>query len=263
MLPNKTNLHRQKYSGLSIRNVVIRIILVIALVEFFVMIFFSLVHWELGTIQEAMLDAVLLSSFSAPFIYYLIIRPFILARDVAEANVRHLALHDPLTDLPNRRLLSSHISYIMEQCIRNNVFGALILVDLDDFKPVNDELGHEAGDFVLKKVAEQLKSTLRQSDFTARLGGDEFVIGLDNIGDSLDMAITHSEIVAEKLHQKINRPFSYNDQWIKVDASIGIRVIEPKKNTVENLLHEADVAMYDSKKAGRACITTYKLSTVA
>ncbi len=255
---NESKIQTPPHNGLSTANIVIRIILVISFIEFLVMLFFSVIHLELDTFSEAILDAVLLSVFSAPFIYLLIIRPFILARDDAEAYVRHMALHDPLTNLPNRRMLDSHITNTMEQCVRNKVYAALILIDLDGFKLINDEFGHNAGDYVLIDVAEHLNSLLRQSDFAARLGGDEFVVLIHHAGTTIEDAVNNAKNLAEKLRKDIKHPLNYKDNLLNVDSSIGIRLIKPERKPVENILRDADTAMYAAKKAGRSCVRLFE-----
>ncbi len=138
--------------------IVIRVIIVISLVEFAVMLLFSTIQLQLDVIPEAIVDAGLLSVISAPFLYFWIILPFIKDRDKAEESIRYLALHDPLTGLANRRLLEEHLEKSISLCTRNNTYGALLLIDLDGFKPINDQYGHQAGDFILQDVAKCLRS---------------------------------------------------------------------------------------------------------
>ncbi len=151
----------QNSHHLTVITIVIRVIIVISLVEFAVMILFSTLQLQLDPISEAFLDAGLLSVFSTPFLYLWIVLPFIKDRDKAEEAIRHLALHDPLTGLANRRLLEEHLDKTISRCAREKTYGALLLIDLAGFKPINDNHGHEAGDIILKDVAKCLKSVLR------------------------------------------------------------------------------------------------------
>jgi diguanylate cyclase (GGDEF)-like protein len=241
----------------STASVVVRISAVIWIVEFAIMMALGSVDGELGFIAEAALDAVLLSGLSAPLIYYWAILPFIRARNAAEQSVRHLALHDPLTGLPNRRLLDEHIRTAVDYRVRERNFGALLLVDLDGFKPINDTYGHETGDLVLQDIARRIQATLRQTDVAARLGGDEFVVLLNHVGDDAATAAESATTVADKLRASIASPIELRGVERHVDASIGVKLIEPAKQGVESLLRDADAAMYEAKKAGRARVVLF------
>ncbi len=243
---------------ITVITIVIRIIIVISLVEFAIMLLFATLQLELDPISEAFLDAGLLSVFSAPFIYFWVILPFIKDRDIAEESVRYLALHDPLTGLANRRLLEEHLDKSISYCVRDKTYGVLMLIDLDGFKPVNDEHGHEAGDVILKDVAKTLESVLRQIDIAARLGGDEFIVLLNHIAHDELKAQESALIVAEKLREKISHPVTFNHDSLSVGASIGVRIIRPQDSNIEALIREADSAMYAAKKSGRAQVTLFK-----
>ena len=243
---------------LTVFSIVKRLIIVIALVEFVVLSFFALIQLDINHFTEAVLDAILLSLLSAPFLYYWVILPFIKDRDKAEASIRHLALHDPLTGLANRRLLEEHAVKTLSVCSRDKSYSALLLLDLDGFKAINDTHGHEAGDLILQNVSESLIASLRQVDLASRLGGDEFVVLLNQIGSDENKAIESTSIVANKLLKKITHPVDFSGEALTVGASIGLRIITPKDNNVEILLRDADEAMYLSKKAGRGCITLFE-----
>lgn len=232
--------------------VLVRVLMVICLVELGIMLFFSAVNLDIDPVYEALLDSAMLGSISTPFILYWVIRPFVQARDVAEAHVRYLALHDPLTRLPNRRLLEEILSNSTRLCTRDNVFGACLLIDLDGFKPINDKFGHNGGDFVLIKTAKRLRQTLRKSDFVARLGGDEFVVVLVNVGSTRKQAQENSIRTAESIRGALGSTIEFNGNSLIVEASIGIRLFDAGGAEVELLLRDADSAMYDAKKAGRA-----------
>jgi len=243
---------------LTVLTIVIRVIIVISLVEFAVMLLFSTIQLQLDPVSEAFLDAGLLSIFTAPFIYFWIVLPFIKDRDKAEESIRYLALHDPLTGLANRRLLEEHLDQSIKLCIREKTHGALLLIDLDGFKPVNDEYGHEAGDVILKDVAKCLKSVLRKVDIAARLGGDEFVVLINQISAGEDNATESALNLAEKVRSKISHPVEFRGNSLSVDTSIGVRIIKPKDTNIEALIREADSAMYSAKKAGRAQVVLFK-----
>ncbi len=243
---------------LTVITIVIRVIIVISLVEFAVMLLFSILQLQLDPVSEAFLDAGLLSVFSTPFLYFWIVLPFIKDRDKAEESIRHLALHDPLTGLANRRLLEEHLDKSISRCTREKTYGALLLIDLDGFKPINDNHGHEAGDIILKDVAKCLGSVLRRVDIAARLGGDEFIVLINQISNDEGKAKEAAFILAEKLRARISHPVEFNNTSLSVGASIGLRIIKPKDKNIEALIREADSAMYSAKKLGRAQVTLFK-----
>ncbi len=169
------------------------------------------------------------------------------------AQIEHLALHDSLTDLPNRFLFHDRLQNAVAQVERTGGTLALLFLDLDDFKDVNDTLGHAAGDELLKAVAERLKAYLRDSDTVgrhtttlARLGGDEFTILLTNLTDPLGAAT-----VADRVIEDLSRPFTVGDNVIHTGTCIGIAVYPSHGGTPEELLKKADMALYRSKAKGR------------
>ena len=167
--------------------------------------------------------------------------------------VEILAMHDPLTGLPNRRLLSDRIMQAIALCQRSKTIGALLLFDLDKFKPVNDTFGHEIGDLLLKEVANRtLAVLLRSSDTLARLGGDEFVVLLPQID-----ALSNAEAVAEKIRRTLVEPFYIDRHTLNISCSIGIAIIPEHGENQLPLMKHADDAMYLSKSHGRNCFTLY------
>ncbi|RME32429.1 MAG: diguanylate cyclase, partial [Deltaproteobacteria bacterium] len=167
-------------------------------------------------------------------------------RKQAEKEIRQLAYHDQLTGLPNRSLLRDRMQQALAQARRQNRQMALLFLDLDRFKDVNDTLGHEAGDTLLRQVSDQLKSCVRQSDTVARLGGDEFVILLTSVKTERDPVV-----VAEKILKLLNRPFPINGKEVFTSTSIGIAMFPNDGEDPETLLKHADMAMYEAKEHGR------------
>ncbi len=163
-----------------------------------------------------------------------------------EAHIRHQAYYDALTQLPNRALLADRLEVAIVTADRDNQKIALLFVDLDRFKNVNDTLGHEFGDDLLLQVAERLISCVRESDTVARFGGDEFVILLHNISSDRDAAL-----IAEKLIKTISDPFELSGREIFIGASIGIALHPGDSETADALLRNADLAMYRAKQTGR------------
>jgi len=167
-------------------------------------------------------------------------------RKRAEEEIRSLAYHDQLTGLPNRSLLRDRMQQALAQARRQNRQMALLFLDLDRFKDVNDTLGHDAGDELLRMVARQLDSCVRQSDTVARLGGDEFVILLTSVKNAHDPVV-----VAEKILQLLTRPFVLNGKEVFTSTSIGIAMYPDDGADADTLLKHADMAMYEAKEHGR------------
>ncbi len=170
----------------------------------------------------------------------------ITARRLAEARVEHLAFHDPLTNLPNRLLLLDRLNQALRQTSRNGQGVAVLFIDLDRFKFVNDSLGHHAGDAVLTEVARRLKLNARSTDTVSRLGGDEFVVVCPNVDSNASV-----NKIADAIQLAIAEPILIGDQIASVDASIGI-AFGLGHDDAELLLHNADQAMYLAKGRGRA-----------
>ena len=163
-----------------------------------------------------------------------------------QERIRHLAHHDTLTELPNRYSLHKKLEQALAICKRNNMQMALMLIDLDRFKTINDTLGHQAGDELLIQVAQRLSGAVRESDIVARLGGDEFVVALPGISSPADAA--H---LAEKIGREISLPYLINGQEQQTTPSIGICLYPSDSTEIGDLLKNADVAMYHAKAKGR------------
>ena len=168
-----------------------------------------------------------------------------------EDEIRTLAYFDPLTRLPNRRSLLDELAKTMAACSGGAKTAALLIVDLDNFRNINDTLGHQLGDEMLVKCAQRLSGCLRSVDIVARIGGDEFVVILQNLGHSLDAAIEKTGAVAEKILSALNKPYLLGEQEIHSGASIGATLISHHKTPTEDLFKQADIAMYQAKRSGR------------
>ena len=167
-------------------------------------------------------------------------------RKAAEEKIKHLAHHDHLTDLPNRVLFMDRLDQAISLAKRSSAKIALLFLDLDGFKLVNDRMGHDMGDRLLQGVALRLNEIVRSSDTVARVGGDEFVLVLNNIGSTKDAAI-----VAEKIIQSLALPFELNGKECRVGGSVGIAVFPDDSELPETLLKRADEAMYVAKQNGK------------
>ncbi|MCM8565817.1 GGDEF domain-containing protein [Thauera linaloolentis] len=172
-------------------------------------------------------------------------------RKAAEDAIRNLAFVDTLTHLPNRRFLLDRLRQGLAGSRRHGRHGALLFVDLDHFKQVNDTYGHEAGDKLLCEVARRLKQCVREGDTVARLGGDEFVVLLEELGDNGGEACEKGALIAEKIRSAINAPFELGDARHTCTPSIGVTGYGPGDESAEALLRRADAAMYCAKASGR------------
>ena len=171
-------------------------------------------------------------------------------RKAAEEEVQRLAFFDPLTNLPNRRMLNDKLSMYVEQIKQSDHTGALLFLDLDNFKRINDSLGHNAGDEILVELSQRLMRVLNPTDTLARVGGDEFIILIENVGDSHKQASLESELMAKVVQSVFYDKFEIGDLAFQVSCSIGICLINNANAISENILKFADTAMYRSKMKG-------------
>ncbi|ALT78366.1 sensor domain-containing phosphodiesterase [Paucibacter sp. KCTC 42545] len=172
-------------------------------------------------------------------------------RKHSEQHTHWLAHYDVLTGLPNRRMLLDRIGHDLAVARRSRQLGALLFIDLDHFKHINDALGHSIGDELLKQVAERLREVAREDDTVARLGGDEFVVLVSNLGLDAAQATRHAMAVAEKLREVLVMDHHIFDHSYNISGSIGITLFPKGAEAVDDLLREADTAMYRAKASGR------------
>lgn len=172
-------------------------------------------------------------------------------RKAAEEEIQYLAFYDPLTELPNRRLLLDRLKQALASSARNIRTGALLFIDLDNFKMLNDTLGHDKGDLLLQQVAQRLATCVREGDSIARLGGDEFVLVLEGLNENINEAATQAKIVGEKIITALNLPYDLAGHVYHNTPSIGITLFSGHLNNVDDLMKHADLALYEAKKAGR------------
>jgi len=172
-------------------------------------------------------------------------------RKAAEDEIKHLAFFDPLTRLPNRRLLMDRLHQALASSVRSKREGAILFIDLDNFKTLNDTLGHDKGDLLLQQVAQRLTTCIREGDTVARLGGDEFVVMLEDLSTNAKEAATQTEAVGEKIIATLNQTYSLAGHEHHSTPSIGITLFNDHMNSIDELLKRADLAMYQAKAAGR------------
>ncbi|GGX60987.1 putative bifunctional diguanylate cyclase/phosphodiesterase [Saccharospirillum salsuginis] len=168
-----------------------------------------------------------------------------------QARMQHMAYHDPLTDLPNRHLFLDRLDQSLRRAIRSGQLGALVFVDLDNFKNINDSLGHSAGDTLLRQAAGRLREVVRSEDTVARLGGDEFVICMSDLGSDPDEVTLLANQRTEELHHTLSEPFFISGHRLLVTASLGVALFPDGDTSASELLRNADTAMYQAKARGK------------
>ncbi|KXS31415.1 MAG: Diguanylate cyclase/phosphodiesterase with PAS/PAC sensor(S) [Candidatus Gallionella acididurans] len=172
-------------------------------------------------------------------------------RKATEEQSKYLAFYDHLTKLPNRRLLVDRLEHAFASSVRTGREGALLIIDLDNFKSLNDTLGHQVGDLFLQQVALRLASCVREGDTVARLGGDEFVVVLENLSEQPMEAATQAEAIGKKILAALSLPYQLETYAYHSTASIGTTLFNAHRQTTDELMKQADIAMYQAKKAGR------------
>ena len=175
----------------------------------------------------------------------------ITTRKLAEEKINYLAFFDQLTGLPNRTLLQDRLKQTMASSQRSSRYGALLLLNLDHFKTLNDTLGHDMGDLLLKQVAQRLTGCVRKEDTVARFGGDEFVVMLVNLSGSLGEAASLVDLIGEKISAAFNLPFDLKEIPYRISPSLGASLFLGQQSDLDVLLKQADLAMYKAKEAGR------------
>ena len=207
----------------------------------------SYIHLYLGWMPIFISAVVLIAIITSVVFGYKRAIEHLLSTTMAQRDIIHYqAAHDPLTGLPNKTLVDDRLAMACERATREHALAALLFIDLDGFKGVNDSKGHEAGDRVLVEVARRLEAGLRKVDTAARLGGDEFLVVLDGIGSRAD-----ADTVAAKLIELIAQPIDVGTETVQIGASIGIAVFPEDTRQVSDLVRLADGAMYGVKRAGK------------
>ena len=189
-------------------------------------------------------------------------RFIVISRDItagksAAREIEQLAFFDPLTQLPNRRLLMDRLQHALAASARSGRLGALMFMDLDHFKTINDTLGHDVGDLLLLQVANRLRACVREADTVARLGGDEFVVMLEDLEMPAPNAAAQTELIGEKILAELNRPYLLDQHSLVSTPSIGVTLFNGRAHSLDDLLKQADIAMYQAKTSGRNAIRFY------
>jgi len=190
----------------------------------------------------------------------LIVSVDITERKNAQAKMEFMAHHDALTGLPNRLQLVERLEHELRRAERHGYYGAVLFIDLDQFKTINDSLGHPVGDRVLEVVAVRLQQAVREEDLVARLSGDEFVVVLTVLDQNIETAALRAGEISEKIRSIISQPYLHDNMELRVTCSVGVVVYPDKNNSVHELLRYADTAMYQVKEKGRDAIEFFNES---
>lgn len=235
------------------KQVIIRTAAIIASVEFLLMLVLHFIPVEIDSFAGAALDGALLAIAATPLIYLWIIKPFVNDRDEALAQASHLAFTDLLTQLANRRHIMQHLQRVIASSFRHKIICALLVIDLDGFRQINDSHGHDAGDALLVEIAKRFVASLRAEDIAGRMGGDEFAVLVDHLDIDERSAEDKALIIADRLINLAGKPFDYNGQTLRVGASVGICLLGLKHLDADAAISKADIAMYRAKKMGKGC----------
>jgi two-component system, cell cycle response regulator len=238
-------------NSLTTKQVIIRIIVIVSSVEFLIMLAFGFFDYKVNVYVKAGTDILALAALSTPLIVILVVTPFVRARDEALTRLNNLAGTDPLTNLLNRRSIYTQLHKYIASAIRHHFYGAVLLIDLDGFKYINDTHGHDAGDKVLVDIANRLRSRVRMDEVVGRLGGDEFILLINNLDTDENVARKAVLRIAGQLVALVSQPINYNDKKFTVGASIGIRIFGLEEIAAESAIKDADRAMYRAKEAGK------------
>ncbi|NNC55790.1 MAG: GGDEF domain-containing protein [Pseudomonadales bacterium] len=236
-------------NNLSTQKILLQIAVIIGLVDLAILLVFAFVPVSMGFAAELLVHIMLLALCSAPILYQFALKPVFSTMNEAMANVSRMAYRDPLTDLPNRRYLYLGLEKYLAENARHRINGALILLDLNGFKAINDKYGHPVGDKVLCEVADRLKLGTRTEDVVVRLGGDEFIVLVNHLNANVDKAREEIKAIAAQLRSRICRPLEHKGKEIAVDCSVGITLINAQSE-IDEMIRDADLAMYQAKKAG-------------
>ena len=222
------------------------------------MIFLIYLPLDLDPYQIALLDVLMLIVISAPIIYTWIVKPYVAEHDEFLDQIQYLINHDPLTHSANRRLLLEFLENMISRLTRYHSFGALLYIDLDGFKAINDNHGHEAGDAILIESVNRLKSIVRAGDIVSRVGGDEFIVVLDQLGTDQKTANNRALTTTGRIIKLLSEPIDFKGVTCQVSSSIGVRFMTVEDTNPEELIRDADTAMYSAKQTGNGSISIFQ-----
>jgi diguanylate cyclase (GGDEF)-like protein/PAS domain S-box-containing protein len=210
-----------------------------------------------GDIYPQLLTITAVKDAKGKVTHYVYMHSDISQRKAYEDEIKQLAFFDPLTTLPNRRLLGDRLKQALAASVRSEKYGALLFIDLDNFKSLNDNLGHDMGDLLLQQVAQRLNNCVRGCDTVSRQGGDEFIIMLEELSENAEEAAIKAKTIGEKVLVSLNQSYHLGNNDFQSTPSIGITLFINHQYTINELLKRADLAMYEAKSAGRNTLRFY------
>jgi two-component system cell cycle response regulator len=234
----------------TIFHVAVWISIIMTTIELVIVFLLQTIPNSLSINELAAINAVALVVLSTPLICIFVIKPFLDAKANTLAAIRNIATTDPLTQLANRHLVVEHLDRVVAGCTRHHEYCAVMLLNLDGFKSVNERFGYEAGDAVLIEVARRLRAAIRSNDIVGRMGGDEFIILLERLETNIGVTDQSIRQIANKLIAMIDMPIEVKSKSIHVSASAGIRLLGFEPINTDTAIREADIAMYRAKEAG-------------
>jgi diguanylate cyclase (GGDEF)-like protein/PAS domain S-box-containing protein len=184
-------------------------------------------------------------------------------RKAVEREIQYLAYHDRLTALPNRHFLISRLEDVLHRTNRKSMYGALLCIDLDNFKTLNDTRGHDVGDLLLKQVSQRIREAIRSAGVVARFGGDEFIVLIEQLFDDREQSVTKVSAIAEDILYALGQPYMIGDHIHHGAASIGAALFTPGQETAGDAIKYADLAMYEAKRAGRSTVCFFDVAMQA
>lgn len=234
----------------SLMPAVIRISIIMMGAEILITLMMQAFPNKMNIYEIAIVDAIALALLSVIPISIYVIKPFLDARAQTLVQIRKMSLTDPLTQLPNRRLVVDHLDRVVAGCTRHNEYCAVLLINLDNFRLINERYGYETGDNVLVEVARRLHSIVRANDIVGRIGGDEFAVLLERLESDKGTTGDRVKQIAKKLVAAIDMPIAVHSKSLHVSASIGIRLLGKEPINTDTAMNEADNAMYRAKEVG-------------
>lgn len=228
----------------------IRVATIIIAIEFLLSLMLLAIAPDMSASEIVIINGVALAVLSIPLVSIYVIKPVLDDKAKALAELRDVATSDPLTQLANRRLVMEHLNRVVAGCTRHHEYCAVLVINLDNFKLINERYGYEKGDAVLLEVARRLRATNRSSDVVGRIGGDEFAVLLERQQTDIDITGQRIRKMADKFVAMINMPIKVDTNSIHVSASVGIRLLGFEPIDTDTAIRDADSAMYRAKEAG-------------
>jgi two-component system cell cycle response regulator len=238
-------------------HVAIRISIIITTIEILIMFILRIYFNSISSNEFAIVNAVALVVLSIPSICIFVIKPFLDDKTKMLFAMDNIATTDPLTQLANRHLIVEHLNRVVAGCTRHHEFCAVLLINLDNFKIINERYGHEAGDTVLIEVARRLHAMIRSNDVVGRMGDDEFIVLLERLETDIGKTGDRIQQIAHKIIAMINMPIEVKSKAVHVSASIGIRVLGFEPINTDSVIREVDSAMYRAKEKGGNCAIVF------